>query len=1025
MSSLATDPEETPAAPVEPALPSADGPPEFVPGAGADVPASLEAVAVDAPREMPPVPVDGWSLIALVPFDGREPPSSVSDELAEAVWCAVSALWHPSLLARAIGLPRIEPIESPSPPAGREIRVVAGGAWEQLPSGYRTQAEDARTALVDSGTDRALLIERLQSHLGAGATAETVESEGMTTTALDFLALGTVRWLLRDTTIAMGHADGLDHDSLTRELLSGAHAWQIGDWAGAVNRVRAAFEVLTQARERFYPVDAYLIDLCLIDPAMGAGVLADPLASPVAISFIAPGQAIENQALHDPARLAALRQAINDGWVDVAGGTYSEAEDPLLPLESALWQFRRASVAYRAHLDDRSVETFARRRFGLYTQLPQLARRSGFRFAVHLGFDAGRFPVRSETKRLWESPDGSSLESLLRPPLAADRASQGWLLPWKLAATLKNDHVAALPVAHWPSPVASWYLDLRRAAKYAPVLGRWTTLNDFFHLTDRPYETFRPEPDLYQTPYLAQAAARRDREPISRLARHHRLRAQFEAVRAVDALARGVRSATATAGAGAEPEAGVDPSSGLHSVTEIEELIETSRHQEAATALAQLEPVCSQALARAIMGAGAAGASSAAGAARAGYLVFNPLNVARRAAVILPDAALDLRPEGPLRAAQFTDLGVQAIVDLPALGFAWVPRATDLARPLAAAAAVSARGRTLKNESIAIEIDAATGGIRSLAAASESSARLGQQLVMTGLADSQGKPAISQMHVDRFEIEYGGPALVQATSSGSLKDPRTGKSLAAFVQRCRLWAGRSIAEIDVALDQIDPEWLNRAAMADPWTVYLACRWAWPDPNSMLRRTIFMAPELTEAERPETPDVIDISTRTQRTALLFGGLPYHRKAGARMIDTLLIAGSEAARSFTLWVALDLEHPFQAALDVVTPAVVVPVDDGPPSIGASGWLAQVDHKGVVVSHVEYAAATGDDQGWGLVFHLLETTGRSSRCRLRLFRNPSRARQADFHGETVIDLTIDGDAVLVDLTPHELARIDVTMA
>ena len=133
--------------------------------------------------------------------------------------------------------------------------------------------------------------------------------------------------------------------------------------------------------------------------------------------------------MHDPQGMAALRQAITDGWADVAGGTYAEAEDPLLPLESILWQFRRGGEVYRAHLDDRNVETFARRRFGLYTQLPQIAKRFGFRYALHLGFDAGRFPIRPETKRLWESPDGSSLESLLRPPLAADRPSQGWLCP--------------------------------------------------------------------------------------------------------------------------------------------------------------------------------------------------------------------------------------------------------------------------------------------------------------------------------------------------------------------------------------------------------------------------------------------------------------------------------------------------------------------------------------------------------------------------------------------------------------------
>ena len=102
-----------------------------------------------------------------------------------------------------------------------------------------------------------------------------------------FLALGTVRWMLRELTAAMGHADALDQESLTRELLAGAHAWQIGDWASAVNRLRAGFEVMTQARERFYPVDAYLLDLCLLDPAVPAEAIADSLGSPIAISFIA------------------------------------------------------------------------------------------------------------------------------------------------------------------------------------------------------------------------------------------------------------------------------------------------------------------------------------------------------------------------------------------------------------------------------------------------------------------------------------------------------------------------------------------------------------------------------------------------------------------------------------------------------------------------------------------------------------------------------------------------------------------
>jgi alpha-mannosidase len=812
----------------------------------------------------------------------------------------------------------------------------------------------------------------------------------------------------------MGHAEGVDRESLTREVMAGAHAWQLGDETAAVNRLRAAFEILTQARERFYPVDAHLVDLCLLDPAMPGGVLRDPLATAVAVTFVAPGRAIENQAALDPERMVALRQAISDGWADVAGGTYAEAEDALLPLESIFWQFRRGAEVYRTHLDERNVETYARRRFGLFVQLPQIAKRFGFHYALHMGFDAGRFPVRPETKRLWESPDGSSLESLLRPPLAADRASQGWQLPWRLAATMKDDHVAAVPLVHWPGPVAAWYTDLRRVATYSPVLGRWSTLNDFFHLTDRPYETFRPEPDDYITPYLAQAVAMGVSTPVSRLARHHRLRVRLEAARTIQALARAVASTLAG------PSSGSAVPTDLPALDDLEERVETGRPDEAAVELDRVLPASAESLARLVVGAGAAGGS--ADRHRPGYLVINPLGVPRRAAVVLPDAALDLRPEGPLRSAQFTDEGVYAVVDLPAFGFAWVPSEADPGRPPANPGGMSTRGRQLRNESIVVEIDATTGGLRSISGVGESTPRVGQQLVIAGLV-AGGKPVSSQMRCDRFDIDYGGPALVQATSAGRLVDPHQGNRLASFVQRYRLWTGRPILEIDVTLSDLDPAWLDLAARSDPWSVYLACRWAWPDATSMLRRTVLWAPEMVEVERPETPDVLDITTRTQRTALLFGGLPYHRKQGGHMLDTLLVAGSEAARSFKLGVVLDLEYPFHAALDVITPAVVVPTDLGPPALGVAAWLAQIDHKNVAISRVEFTENAGD-RGWGLVFHLLETAGQSGRCRLRLFRDPTWARQVDFLGETIIDLSVEGDAVHLDLTPHELARVEVTL-
>ena len=144
----------------------------------------------------------------------------------------------------------------------------------------------------------------------------------------------------------------------------------------------------------------------------------------------------------------------------------------------------------------------------------------------------------------------------------------------------------------------------------------------------------------------------------------------------------------------------------------------------------------------------------------------------------------------------------------------------------------------------------------------------------------------------------------------------------------------------------------------------------------------------------------------------------------MLDTLLLAGAETNRSFALGVVLDVENPAQAAIDAIAPVTVVPIEDGPPASGSTGWLVQVDNKNVMISHMGFVEQTGSDRGWGLAFHLLETSGHAARCRLRLFRNPTWARQVNFQGDTIVDLTIENDAALIDLTPYELARVEIAL-
>ena len=152
-----------------------------------------------------------------------------------------------------------------------------------------------------------------------------------------------------------------------------------------------------------------------------------------------------------------------------------------------------------------------------------------------------------------------------------------------------------------------------------------------------------------------------------------------------------------------------------------------------------------------------------------------------------------------------------------------------------------------------IDIDPTTGGIRAVRGSGEDGARVGQQIVIVGVEGD----VPSRMRGERFEVEFGGPALVQAISEGALLHPTADYPLARFRQRVRLWAGVATAEIRVELSDLDPALIDALAAGDPWRRFLSCRWAWPDAAADLRRTHFLSPEVTTSLRPETPDVLDI------------------------------------------------------------------------------------------------------------------------------------------------------------------------
>src|SRR5262249_15794057 len=159
---------------------------------------------------------------------------------------------------------------------------------------------------------------------------------------------------------AMSHDNVLSLEELHQELVAAARAENADE---AREHLKAAADRLLTAREVLYPVTLHVVDLLLVDPA---ALVANSPPTPqprLPFNVVASGEVIERLAKEHPDRLANLREKVAIETVEVLGGSYREREDPLLPLESQLWNLQKGQAVYQEHLG-RPVRVFARRRSG-------------------------------------------------------------------------------------------------------------------------------------------------------------------------------------------------------------------------------------------------------------------------------------------------------------------------------------------------------------------------------------------------------------------------------------------------------------------------------------------------------------------------------------------------------------------------------------------------------------------------------------------------------------------------------------
>ena len=187
------------------------------------------------------------------------------------------------------------------------------------------------------------------------------------------------------------------------------------------------------------------------------------------------------------------------------GDDWLEEKIAVLSHEAILERVRTAGEIYEKYLGRKPV-VYGRWNDGLSPVLPQVLTGSGFVGVLHFSLQSARLPEAGSVKMRWAGMDGTIIDAIGQPPIDANAAGRFLSLGETLGESMDHDFVATLVFAHWPGMVSTAYDDLRRGARYSPVLGKFVTLEAFFKETEKGGGVSQFFPDEYEAGGLERRA---------------------------------------------------------------------------------------------------------------------------------------------------------------------------------------------------------------------------------------------------------------------------------------------------------------------------------------------------------------------------------------------------------------------------------------------------------------------------------------------------------------------------------------
>jgi len=953
----------------------------------------------------------------------------LNEQEAGAILNAYAVAVHPWIVSLCQTVPHWTAAPSPGEIDRDRIVILPEPSRKNLPSGWLAQAEETGVIIVATTADREetlrnlreqpRLKELLAEHFAEKADGAAVDLSQPPACEDLFSGLGTVYLLTLLLSQAMYHYDNIDETQFCAELIQAAEAALRQLTEECESRMRATLEQLLESREKFYPVEAHLVDLCLLNGPATAEDMAAILSADHVVNLLCSGQQVEETATSDADIISRMREGVEQGHIALVGGEYTDVPTPLLPLQSLRYQLQKGRAAYLKHLSA-SPAVWMRMRYGLSSQLPLMLHKHGMESGYHLVLDDGAYPDEEQSHFAWEGRSSNVVQSISRIPLSVENASSLLKVPERMADAMNHDHLACIVLARWPQLKQPWFEDLTRMQQLVPVLGHFSRLDEFLRDTEDSGHQVNNDQRFYKSPYLDQWVGQKRKNPLSRVATFWKLQSLQRTLSWLEN--------TASLLAGASPG-----ESALSREKELQDLAGELKSEAMANLLTDWEEQLSSAanaVVEKVTGRGADGECA---------VVLNPLSHPRTAVLTFPLVSASGAKQvpklgGTVKHVQIDGDQVRASVQLPACGFAAVdfqPAASF--RPPRVKAPLAGE-LFLQNEFFHVQIDPQTGGIQRLRVHGSNETLLSQRLVFrldgdAGTVPRGGanwpqanfEPRYSKMIADSVELLSTGPVQGEIQTTGRLIDPASERTLASFRQKFTVSRGLRAMNVEM---EITPQ-AQPAVRVD--RSYYASRFAWASSSArvtgMLQQSQFVAGE----QRIESTGPIEIDDGEHRITLDAHFLPVHQRTDMRMHDSLLIVQGEASQTFRYDIAIDAPHPAMVSGESAIPPIVVSSAKRPPVEAA--WLYHISAPSVQLADigpVESREALGlseDEAKRPLVqFDFLETEGLHAVTRLSVARRPRRAWELDFTGKKLSELEIIDDQVSFECLPCDYLRVAV---